>query len=143
MIYYKIQKKASPKDDSKKYYLQMSKAKHVSLEEIVKRVEKRSTVSRGDVMNVLDALQFEVIECLRNGDTVRLGDLGTFYTTMSSQGVATEEEAKKKNVNLIKKLNVRYLRSKAMSEEVTPQKITIQRQPEPKETTTDATGSGD
>lgn len=46
--------------------------------QIVKRVEKRSTVSSANVKAVLDALQYEVIEALETGNTVRLGDLGSF-----------------------------------------------------------------
>ena len=36
----------------------------MSLAQIVKRVEKRSTVSSADVKAVLDALQYEVMEAL-------------------------------------------------------------------------------
>ena len=53
----------------------------MSLAQIVKRVEKRSTVSSADVKAVLDALQYEVMEALENGNTVRLGDLGSFRLT--------------------------------------------------------------
>ena len=61
----------------------------MSLAQIVKRVEKRSTVSSADVKAVLDALQYEVMEALENGNTVRLGDLGSFRLTMKSQGAPT------------------------------------------------------
>ncbi|EFI47474.1 conserved hypothetical protein [Segatella oris C735] len=62
-----------------KYYPQMAPTTPMSLAQIVKRVEKRLTVSSADVKAVLEALQFEVMEALENGNTVRLGDLCRVY----------------------------------------------------------------
>ena len=63
---------------------------------------------------VLDALQYEVIEALANGNTVRLGDLGSFRLTIKSEGVSTAAEAKKKGAQLIKKVNVQFTKSATM-----------------------------
>lgn len=86
----------------------------VTLAQIVKRVEKRSTVSSDDVKAVLDALQYEVIEALEAGNTVRLGDIGSFRLTIKSQGVETAAEAKKKGAQLIKQVNVQFTKSTTM-----------------------------
>lgn len=86
----------------------------VTLAQIVKRVEKRSTVSSADVKAVLDALQYEVIEVLEAGNTVRLGDIGSFRLTIKSQGVETAAEAKKKGAQLIKQVNVQFTKSTTM-----------------------------
>ena len=86
----------------------------MSLAQIVKRVEKRSTISSADVKAVLDALQYEVMEALENGNTVRLGDLGSFRLTMKSQGAPTAAEAKKKGAQLIKQVNVQFTKSTTM-----------------------------
>lgn len=77
-------------------------------------MEKRSTVSSADVKAVLDALQYEVIEALEAGNTVRLGDIGSFRLTMKSQGVETAAEAKKKGAQLIKQVNVQFTKSTTM-----------------------------
>lgn len=98
----------------------MAPSTPMTLAQIVKRVEKRSTVSSADVKAVLDALQYEVIEALENGNTVRLGDLGSFRLTMKSQGVETATEAKKKGALLIKKVNVQFTKSTAMRDALTP-----------------------
>ena len=58
MIKYVIRAKKSPIAKSVKYYPQMAPTTPVTLAQIVKRIEKRSTVSSTDV---LDALQYEVI----------------------------------------------------------------------------------
>lgn len=57
MIKYVIQAKKNPlKKNEVKYYLQMAPTTPMTLAQIVKRVEKRSTVSNADVKAVLDAL---------------------------------------------------------------------------------------
>ena len=122
MIKYIIQGKKNPlKKTEIKYYPQMAPSTPMTLAQIVKRVEKRSTVSSADVKAVLDALQYEVIEALENGNSVRLGDLGSFRLTIKSQGVETGAEAKKKGAQLIKKVNVQFTKSTTMRDTLTPQ----------------------
>lgn len=59
MIKYVIRAKKNPlKANDVKYYPQMAPTTPVSLAQIIKRVEKRSTVSSADVKAVLDALQY-------------------------------------------------------------------------------------
>lgn len=115
MIKYVIRSKKNPqKKDVVKYYPQMAPTTPLSLEQIIRRVEKRSTVSSADVKAVLDALQYEVIEALASGSTVRLGDLGSFRLTMKSEGAATAAEAKQKGAQLIKRVNVQFTKSTTM-----------------------------
>lgn len=115
MIKYVIRSKKNPqKKDMVKYYPQMAPTTPLSLDQIIKRVEKRSTVSSADVKAVLDALQYEVIEALASGSTVRLGDLGSFRLTMKSEGAATAAEAKQKGAQLIKRVNVQFTKSTTM-----------------------------
>lgn len=97
-----------------KFYPQAAPTTPVMLAQIVKRIEKRSTVSSADVKAVLDALQYEVIEALKNGNTVRLGDIGSFRLTIKAEGVATAVEAKTKGAKLIKQVNVQFTKSTVM-----------------------------
>lgn len=115
MIKYVIQAKKNPlKKNEVKYYPQAAPTTPVTLAQIVKRIEKRSTVSSADVKAVLDALQYEVIDALENGNTVRLGDIGSFRLTIKAEGAATAIEAKTKGAKLIKKVNVQFTKSTAM-----------------------------
>ena len=115
MVKYVIRSKKNPqKKDVVKYYPQMAPTTPLSLEQIIRRVEKRSTVSSADVKAVLDALQYEVMEALAPGSTVRLGDLGSFRLTMKSEGAATAAEAKQKGAQLIKRVNVQFTKSTTM-----------------------------
>ena len=115
MIRYVIQAKKNPqKKEEVKFYPQAAPTTPVTLAQIVKRIEKCSTVSSADVKAVLDALQYEVIEALENGNTVRLGDIGSFRLTIKAEGAATAVEAKAKGAKLIKQVNVQFTKSTAM-----------------------------
>ena len=115
MIKYVIQAKKNPlKKEEVKFYPQAAPTTPVTLAQIIKRIEKRSTVSSADVKAVLDALQYEVIEALENGNTVRLGDIGSFRLTIKAEGTATAVEAKTKGAKLIKQVNVQFTKSTAM-----------------------------
>lgn len=115
MIKYVIQAKKNPlKKNEVKYYPQAAPTTPVTLAQIVKRIEKRSTVSSADVKAVLDALQYEVIDALENGNTVRLGDLGSFRLTIKAEGAATPTEAKKQGAKLIKQVKVQFTKSTTM-----------------------------
>ena len=97
-----------------KFYPQAAPTKPVMLAQIVKRIEKRSTVSSADVKAVLDALQYKVIETLENGNTMRLGDIGSFCLTIKVEGAATAVEAKTKGAKLIKQVNGQFTKSTAI-----------------------------
>lgn len=73
-------------------------------------------MSIADSKAVLDALQYGVITALKDGKSVRLGDLGSFRLTISSEGVATVEEAKKRGTSLIKAVKVQFHKSVAIDE---------------------------
>ena len=115
MIRYVIQAKKNPqKKEEVKFYPQAAPTTPVTLAQIVKRIEKRSTVSSADVKAVLDALQYEVIEALENGNTVRLGDIGSFRLTIKAEGAVTAREAKGMGAKLIKQVNVQFTKSTVM-----------------------------
>lgn len=116
MIKYVIHKKSNnfDKTAAAKYYPQIAPSTPMTLAQIVKQIEKRSTVSSADVKAVLDALQYEVIEALQNGNSVRLGDLGSFRLTIKADGADTAAEAKKKGADLITAVNVQFTKSTAM-----------------------------
>ena len=61
---------------------------------IIERIEKKCTLASADVKAVVDALEVEIIDSLRQGRSVRLGDLGSFRPTLRcSAGVDLAELA--------------------------------------------------
>ncbi|MBR1594439.1 MAG: HU family DNA-binding protein [Alloprevotella sp.] len=125
MFRYIIRAIKSPKDKSVKYYAQAAKQDPVDLEKLADRIEKRSTVSTADVKAVLSALEYEIMQCLVEGQTVRLGDVGTFYTSLKSRGVATQREAWKKGAQLITHVTMCFRRSNDLTEALKPSKVSF------------------
>ena len=113
MINYIAQAKKNPQTKVLSYYAQIAPVTPLKLDDIVRRIEKTSTVSSSDIKAVLDALQHEVIEALRAGNSVRLGDLGSFRATLSSSGVETPENV---SASLIKSVRVRFTPGAKMNE---------------------------
>lgn len=76
----------------KKYYASANVTGEVSIEGLTKRIEKISTVSGADIRAVLYALVDVSVGEMSDGKVVRLGDLGYFRVSISSEGVDSEKE---------------------------------------------------
>ncbi|MDB5270835.1 MAG: hypothetical protein JWP58_3875 [Hymenobacter sp.] len=59
---------------------------------LAKRISDISTVSTVDVMAVLEGLFQALPGELTEGRIVRLGDFGSFYTTLKSEGASAEKD---------------------------------------------------
>uniref|UniRef100_UPI0039A50153 HU family DNA-binding protein n=1 Tax=Ornithobacterium rhinotracheale TaxID=28251 RepID=UPI0039A50153 len=90
---------------TKKWYAQVSTAGEMSVDDLVKQIEKFSALSEADIKGVLVALENVAQEALSSGKLVRLEKLGTLYPTLSSSGADTEEAF---NVSLIRSVGVNY-----------------------------------
>lgn len=113
MINYIAQAKKNPQTKTLSYYAQIAPVTPLKLDDIVRRIEKTCTVSSADLKAVLDALQHEIVESLRAGNSVRLGDLGSFRATLSSSGVEAPENV---SASLIKSVRVRFTPGAKMNE---------------------------
>ena len=113
MINYIAQAKKNPQTKTLSYYAQIAPVTPLKLDDIVRRIEKTCTVSSADIKAVLDALQHEIVESLRAGNSVRLGDLGSFRATLSSSGVEAPENV---SASLIKSVRVRFTPGAKMNE---------------------------
>lgn len=90
MIPYKVRPRKNPVSQQVKYYAAISAVSPMKQAEVVDIISRMCTVSGPDVKAVLDALQIVVLDSLRNGCSVRLGDLGSFRPTLISDA---EDEA--------------------------------------------------
>jgi predicted histone-like DNA-binding protein len=86
----------------------------VKLDEIAENISNNCTVNAADIKAVLYALQTEIIKCLRNGQSVRLGDLGSFHARLSSKAAATEEAFREKPNDFLRGVLVRFTPSSKM-----------------------------
>ena len=107
MIKYKLSKKVDPRDVSLpfKYYAIKQSQETLTLRDFAKRISRESTVSSMDAMAVLEGLLQIIPDEIANGKIIKLGDFGTFRTTLSSNGTETEETF---DVSNIKGLNIRF-----------------------------------
>lgn len=80
------------KDASPKYYAQAQASGDVSIREMSERIQQSCTVHKADVHAVLVALEDTMIDALKGGEIVRLGELGTLRVSLSSKGAMTVKE---------------------------------------------------
>ena len=106
-INYVLVERGDPRDSSvpKKFYAQSRSRGEMTLRELSKRIADISTVSSIDTMAVLEALLQVIPEELTEGNIVRLGDFGSFFTSTQSSGAETEENF---DDSLIKKTAIRF-----------------------------------
>ena len=90
---------------SKKYYASISIDGEVTVDEIVKEIEKFSALSEPDIRGVILALENVIQNKLAESKIVRMDKIGSFYPTISSEGKELAEEVTAK---VIKKVNVNY-----------------------------------
>lgn len=77
---------------SQLYYAQAKASGESSLDYLCTMISARSSISSADTKAVLDSLVFMIMNELREGRIVRLGDLGSFRATFGSEGVSDPTE---------------------------------------------------
>lgn len=107
-IRYKLVEKAQPGvkgGGKKKWYANVVNDGELNVDDLVKQIEKFSSLSEADIRGVIIALENVVQTALSESKIVRLEKLGTLYPTLSSNGVDTEKEF---TANQIKSVGVNY-----------------------------------
>lgn len=114
-MFYRLVQKANPLDqEHKQRYATSVNAGKIDTRMIAKTLSQKSSLTTGDVMNVLENLIEEIPRRLSQGYSVSLWELGTFRLSLSSQGV---KEQKEFNTRTIKK-KVVFLPSKSFKSEL-------------------------
>ena len=106
MIQYKVVKRRKVGTNDSTYHAAIVSPAAVNSPKIIERIEKKCTLASSDIKAVLDALEVELIDALRDGNAVRFGDLGSFRPTIHSTGAATPEGV---NAGNIKKVHVVFV----------------------------------
>ena len=97
----------NPINGKTKTYAQIAEVEYTMLDTIVERIVEQSSLSAGDVLSVLEMLKENIVEELSHGNSVRLGDLGSFRPAITSQGMEPGT-AKRYPAALIKNFKIRY-----------------------------------
>ena len=96
---YKLIERANPQDRTKsKLYAKPVNEGTVTQKAISADIVNLSSLSRGDVSNVIESLIDTMPKYLLMGKSVKLGDFGTLRLSFSSEGVA---DAKEFNTNMM------------------------------------------
>ena len=114
---YSIVARKNPSDTNapKKYYPQAQSVGIADFKSLARRIQKNTGQSYADVTGVLAALEDALPEELLAGKIVRLGSLGSFYTTYKTIPGETPEEVSAKN---IVEARIRYRPARSLLSEV-------------------------
>jgi predicted histone-like DNA-binding protein len=101
---YKVIEKGNPRNlDEKKQYANPVNAGNLTIKDLAKEIAGRSSLTRGDVENVLISFLEEIPTYLKIGMSVKLGEFGTMRLSLKSEGV---EQGKKFEASKIKGVKI-------------------------------------
>ena len=114
VLYNKVEK-VNPADKTapKKWYPLLKTVSRVEEKEVARQISEETTLNRKEAEMALDQLEKVLINNLLSGNTVQIGDWGTFMLTCRGEGSATKEEV---TAASIKGLNIRFLPGKSLKE---------------------------
>lgn len=117
MIKYRLKEQVNPQDITapNKYIPVKQSQEELTLRDFAKRISRESTVSSMDAMAVLEGLLQIIPDEILNGKIIKLGDFGTFRSTISAERVDNPEDF---NVSKIKSLNVRFRPAKEFQKQI-------------------------
>ena len=105
MIHYVPRGKKNFKTKETLFYAEIAPVTPLSLEDLSDAITEVCTVTRHDIVAVLSALQEQIIRAILNGQSVRLGDLGSFRPTLSGTSAPTDKELTEAH---IRRVNCRF-----------------------------------
>ena len=84
-----------------KFYASIKSSGRITLRELSQQIAEISTVSTVDTMAVLEGLLTIIPRQISNGNIVELGDFGTLWMSIRSEGSDTLEEVKANNIKRV------------------------------------------
>jgi predicted histone-like DNA-binding protein len=91
----------------KKYYACAVSSGVTDLNELIKKIKEKSNFHGVDVIKMIYALEDTIAHELADGKIVRLEQLGSFYSSVSSEGKDSAKEVTPKSITKVK-INFRY-----------------------------------
>ena len=126
MLKYSLISRKNPITKESLYYANLAPVNPVGLNELAEDISNSCTLTVHDIKAVLSALEECVFKTLRNGQSARLGDLGSFHARICSKAAATEEAFTEKPGEHIKGVLVRFTPSSKMRYELSPKNPKVQ-----------------
>ena len=93
-----VPKKNPQKREEVKFYANPVNVECKTLDDIARGISGRSSLTRGDIENVLFNFIDRLPSYLRDGFSVQLGEFGTMRLTLSSEGALNEKAFKTETI---------------------------------------------
>ena len=103
------------------YYAQQVKGGKMTLPMVEEQIVKQTALSRGDVRSAIAALTDIVNDSLLRGDSVDLGDLGSFRVSVGTKRMDKPEDV---NASTVKSIRIVHSPRKTMKEQA--KKVSIE-----------------
>lgn len=112
-IIYKTLPRKNPQDFAapEKFYAAVVANGSVDFEMLAEQISEQCTVTETDCLAVLNVLEQNIVRELKQGRIVRLGKLGNFQVSLSSEGFETADEV---SANAITKARILFRPAKKM-----------------------------
>ena len=139
-VIYSVIPKVNPRnrEAEPKYYASAKARGDINIREMAERIQQTCTVTKADVFAVLVALEDVIVDALRNGEIVRLMDIGAFQILLRTTGAVTEEDFTVEN---IKRARINFRPGSALANAITGLTFTkVARTPTEEETGEEETG---
>ena len=117
MINYIVKPKRNLQTGTLKYYAQIAKVVPLTLNSVIEIISLRTTIASADVKAVLDSLQSVTLRMVKEGHSVRLGDLGSFRPTLTSKPADSPDMV---TTNKIKSVRVRFTKGTWLQQNMLP-----------------------
>jgi len=120
-LHFNVVERMNPQTKEKKWYASPLTSGKRNLKEISQDISDVSSLSAGDVLNVVTNMVEQLPKWLMEGYSVKLDGFGTFRVSFSSNGGATKEEI---TANNITDLRIIFDPDDAIKERIQKTKVT-------------------
>ena len=103
-----------------KYMAQIVRGETIDFNKMADMIAETSTISKGDILAVLEQMQTTALWMMQAGHSVRFGDLGIFTPTAKVKAVNTEEEV---TAETIQRIYTRFTPSVEMKKKMKSSKV--------------------
>lgn len=109
--------KANPlrPEEEKRWFLYSKSQGTLTEKQVARKIAMRTALNQKEAEMALYLFREVLLESLLNGYTVKMSDWGTFYTTISSEGSDTKEEA---SISKVKRVKLHFRYNKAFEQEL-------------------------
>ncbi|MDP0531627.1 HU family DNA-binding protein [Porphyromonas gingivalis] len=116
IFYNKMQRKNPAQPAARaKWYPVLRRIEMMKEKQVARHISDETTLNPKEAEMAVSQLKKVLIAALLNGQSVQLGDWGTFYLTLNSNGVDTEAEV---SATQVKKINIRFRVGKELQEAI-------------------------